>query len=164
MKDELKYIFANVNEWLKFAEAKHAGLIVLNSAIIIGVSSSDSKLFENWAVYVSLIALGLSILLSLLSQFPVTSNFLVRYKEKESPNIYFFGDLAEIKMNDFITEYKKSFSDFDANSADKHLINQILVNAKITSTKFLIFKFCCWLSVFGLGVLGISTLMKLLCQ
>lgn len=164
MKEELKYIFGNVNEWLKFAEAKHAGLIVLNSAIIIGVFSSNSKYFENWSVYISLIALGLSILSSLLSQFPATSNFLVRYKEKENPNIYFFGDLAEIKMNNFITEFKKSFSDFDANSSDKNLINQILVNAKITSTKFKIFKFCCWLSVFGIGVLGFSTLIQLLCR
>lgn len=26
-KPQLKYIFANINDWLKFAEAKHDGLI-----------------------------------------------------------------------------------------------------------------------------------------
>tara|TARA_B110000902_G_scaffold210996_1_gene241571 strand:- start:1055 stop:1549 length:495 start_codon:yes stop_codon:yes gene_type:complete len=164
MKDELKYIFGNVNEWLKFAEAKHAGIIVLNSAIIIGVLSSNNLPFEKWSIIISLVSISISILASLISQFPITSNFLVRYKHIEKPNIYFFGDLAKIKMADFIVEFQNSFPEFNPNQSDKNIINQILINSKITLTKYKIFKFCCWLSVFGIGLLGISTLITNLCR
>ena len=51
--DELKYenqlrnIFANVNEWLKFAEAKNFGLLTLSAAFIFGLTQiefpEDSK-------------------------------------------------------------------------------------------------------------------------
>ena len=37
---ELKYIFSNINELLKFAEAKNGGLMVLNTALVIGILSS----------------------------------------------------------------------------------------------------------------------------
>ncbi len=160
MKDELKYIFGNVNEWLKFSEAKHAGLIVLNSAIIIGILSSTKMPFEKWTTIISLSVFTISIVASLISQFPKTSNFLVRYENIQNPNIYFFGDLAKIKMTDFITEFKNSFPNFNANQSDKNLINQILINSKITSAKYKIFKFCCWLTVFGIGFLAFSSFLN----
>ena len=37
MSDQLQYIFDNINEWLKFAEAKHSGLIALSSAILLAI-------------------------------------------------------------------------------------------------------------------------------
>ncbi len=39
MKEELNYIFGNVNEWLKFAEAKNAALIAFDSGLIAGAIS-----------------------------------------------------------------------------------------------------------------------------
>ncbi|MCR9154388.1 MAG: DUF5706 domain-containing protein [Bacteroidetes bacterium] len=165
MNSELKYIFGNVNEWLKFSEAKHAGLIVLNSAIIIGVVSAYSNIsvFEKAPAIISLSVLGISIFLSLVAQFPITSNFLIREdSSNQNPNIYFFGDLSKISESDFISEFKKSNTSFNATASDKNLINQILVNSKITASKFLIFKFCCYLSTFGIGLLGISTIIKII--
>lgn len=164
MKDELKYIFGNVNDWLKFSEAKHAGIIVLNSAIIIGVLSSSNFPFEKWSTIISLTAISISILASLIAQFPVTTNFLIRYENLKNPNIYFFGDLAKIKMTDFISNFQKSYPEFKPTESDENIINQILINSKITSTKYKIFKFCCWLSVFGIGLLGFSTLIHFLCH
>ena len=37
-EEQLHKIFANVNEWLKYAEAKNFGLITINGAIILGIS------------------------------------------------------------------------------------------------------------------------------
>lgn len=165
MNDELKYIFGNINEWLKFSEAKHAGIIVLNSAIIIGVISSYSNFsgLEKIPTVISLSILGISIFLSLIAQFPVTSNFIIRNKApKQNPNIYFFGDLSKISENDFIAEFKKSYANFNPSSSESNLINQILVNSKITASKFLLFKYCCYLSTFGIGLLGISTIIKII--
>ncbi len=92
MKDELKYIFGNVNDWLKYAEAKHAGLLVLNSAIIIGLISSYSKgFFYKYPVFISVIIFGISIFISLIAQYPKTSNYLIRYKKSIHPtNRVFF--------------------------------------------------------------------------
>ena len=165
MNNEIKYIFQNVNEWLKFAEAKHAGIIVLNSAIILGVLTtySNVQVLEKNSTCISLFILGVSIFLSLASQFPVTSNIMFgNSKSKANPNIYFFGDLAKISESDFVNEFNKSFNGFTPTSAEKDLINQILVNSKITSSKFFLFKICCYISVFAIGLLGLSTIIKIL--
>jgi hypothetical protein len=39
MNEDLKYILDKVNDLLKFAETKHAGLVVFNSAFILGILS-----------------------------------------------------------------------------------------------------------------------------
>ncbi len=163
MKDELKFIFGNINDWLKYAEAKHAGLIVFNSALIIGVLSTYKGIPNVYLKIPTIIGvglLGISILCSVLSQFPVTSNLLVRTKEILNPNIYFFGDLASVKFNDFISEFKKSYTSFNPDSSDKNLINQILINSKITASKFKIFKIACIVTILAISILGISTIIK----
>ncbi len=39
---KLKYIFSNIIDWLKFAEAKHGGSIALNSGFVIALLSKDN--------------------------------------------------------------------------------------------------------------------------
>ena len=106
-KSELKYIFANINEWLKFAEAKHGGIIVLNAAIIVGILSSYTNiahcLFKP-VVLISMICFGVSMFLSLLSQFPVTQNIFYNIKVINNPNLYFFGHLCHFDKDAFINQ------------------------------------------------------------
>ncbi len=87
MHDRLKDIFHNVNDWLKFAEAKHAGLIVLNSGLVVetfntAYSSSllTGRLITSSALF-TLIFVGLSSFFSFLSLFPVA----MRKIENKSP-------------------------------------------------------------------------------
>lgn len=40
MEERLKFIFANVNEWLRFAEAKNGVLVAFNGAAIWGTLQS----------------------------------------------------------------------------------------------------------------------------
>ena len=47
MNEDLKFAFANVNDWLKFAEAKNGGLLALNVASIIGILQCNKDLFLN---------------------------------------------------------------------------------------------------------------------
>ncbi len=164
MKDELKYILGIINDLQRFAEAKHAGLIVLNSAIIIGVLSSFSSLhiYEKYSVIISLSLLGISIFGSLIAQFPVTSNIHNTSQSINNPNIYYFEHLSKISINEFLNEFKTSHPSFIADNSDRNIINQILVNAKITSTKFFVFKYCVYISTVGIGFLGFSTLLKVL--
>jgi hypothetical protein len=164
MKNELKYILGIINDLQRFAEAKHAGLIVLNSAIIIGVLSSFSNIhiYEKYSVIISLSLLGISIFGSLIAQFPVTSNVHNTSQSINGPNLYYFEHLSKISINEFINEFIISYPSFIADNSDQNIINQILVNAKITSTKFFVFKYCIYTSTLGIGLLGISTLIKVL--
>ncbi|UPT69332.1 MAG: hypothetical protein M0D53_08840 [Flavobacterium sp. JAD_PAG50586_2] len=91
-KSELKYMFANVNEWLKFAEAKHAGLIILNTALVIGILSSYGTIKHcllKPSIVVGIICFGLSVFISIISQFPVTQNAIFRKSTIANPNLYF---------------------------------------------------------------------------
>lgn len=65
--DEVQKIYNDVSEWLKFAEAKHAGLFAIWMALLIGIVSTDLFLMLNMPLKVMIIIvilLGSSINLS----------------------------------------------------------------------------------------------------
>ena len=72
MKDELNRIFSNVNDWLKFAETKNAGLVVFNSAAIFGIMQAFPA--ENTFVvfkWLMILLFGISICISIYTFLPV---------------------------------------------------------------------------------------------
>ena len=162
---ELKYIFSNINEWLKFAEAKHAGLIVFNAGLIIGFMSCYNNIqyvIFKPTLIVGIALLGISILLSLASQFPVTQNLLNSKQQIQNPNLYFFGNLCYLDLDDFINEFKHIDIQFNPSKLDKYLINQILVNARITQAKYVFFKFASYITALGFGLIGFSSFIKII--
>ncbi len=166
-KTELKYIFSNVNEWLKFAEAKHGGLIVLNAGLVVGIISSYSNIqnFTNkLSLLIGIICLGTSVFISIISQFPVTQNLFFNKKDLTNPNLYFFGDLSHLDDVSFISHYQKNDTAFNPNQFDKSLINQILINARITQSKFSLFKFASYITALGFGLIGLTTIIKVICH
>lgn len=164
-KSELKYIFANVNNWLKFAEAKHGGLIVLNAGLVVGILSSYTNI-QNFiykpTILIGIICFGISVFLSIISQFPVTQNIFYNQKTIQNPNLYFFGHLSHFNNQTFIDEFKKVDTNFNPSKFDTDLINQILVNARIAQAKFGFFKFASYLTAFGSGLIGFSSIIKIL--
>ena len=166
-KSELKYIFSNINEWLKFAEAKHAGLIILNSAIIIGILSSYNNIQHcllKPSILIGFACFGISMFLSIISQFPITQNIIIKKTVVQNPNLYFFGHLSNFEVQDLINQLKTVDSNFIPNKLDLDLANQILVNSRITLTKFSLFKFASYISALGFGIIGISSLIKITCH
>ncbi len=164
-KSELKYIFANINEWLKFAEAKHGGLVVLNAGLVVGILSSYSNIqnFTNkTTLLVGMICFGISVFISIISQFPVTQNLFYNKKDIQNPNFYFFGHLSHLDSNSFISEYQKIDTDFEPNKFDNDLINQILVNSRIANSKFNLFKIASYITAFGSGLIGLTTIIKVI--
>lgn len=93
MYDKLKDIFTNVNEWLKFAEAKHAGLIVLNSGIVFGIFFVPISL-PTWVLLFSVVLVVASLYTSFASMFPLTLKGIEDKKDFDQINVYFSGDLA----------------------------------------------------------------------
>lgn len=164
-KDRLKDIFSNVNEWLRFAEAKHAGLIVLNSGLIVGVLAAFSginQFFYKVPVIIALTIFGISIFTSLLSQLPTTRSFVRKSSDLQSPNIYFYGHLSGMDSLQFLAEFRKSYPEAVLLEIDKNLVNQILINARITSTKYLLCKVATYLTTIALIFLSVSSLIKII--
>lgn len=78
LQDRLIYIFGNVNEWLKFAEAKNAGLFAFTGAAIFGLLSfkvSSANLYDAWkaGINISILFLLAAATVSLFSFFPQTA-------------------------------------------------------------------------------------------
>src|SRR5258706_3300182 len=120
-KSELKYIFANVNDFLKFAEAKHAGISVLNAGLVIGILSSYIGMAEfifKPSALIGVISFGVSVLISIFSQFPVTQNIFYNRRAIQKPNLYFFGHLCHFDNETFIDEFKKADANFVATKLD----------------------------------------------
>lgn len=69
--DELKNIYADVSEWLKFAETKHAALFAFWTAILIGVLTSDyCNTLDSCLYYFIIIVILIGGLLNLISFVP----------------------------------------------------------------------------------------------
>ena len=165
MKQEIKEIFQNVNEWLKFAEAKHAGLIVLNSGLIFGILSiyKDYKTIIDWhLILVIIIVIGISIILSLISLFPITKNETKNKQVNVTPNLYFFGSLSKLSEIELKSELLKSNPNYQFDRFEEDLINQIVVNAIIATRKYKLFKFAIWFTTVGLVLPVITLIIKLI--
>ena len=75
-EEQLNSIFANVNEWLKFAEAKNFGLMTLNAGVIFGISQishEKTSLIINLCYYLIIPFASISLLVSIISVFPILS-------------------------------------------------------------------------------------------
>lgn len=148
--DKLKDIFINVNEWLKFAEAKHAGLIVLNSGIIFGILTLQSGLPGIVLVF-AVLFVGASLYTSFASLFPLTLKSIEDKKDFDQINVYFSGDLARLGKDDLkqiIQKQMKITHAFDGMEED--LIQQIIANARVAARKYFLFKVALILLMAGL--------------
>jgi hypothetical protein len=156
MNEDLKYTFNNINEWLKFAEAKNAGLLALNAACIIGILQSESA-FSNDIIFFKGILLTLfciSSCLCLYSILPVLNKWFRFYKkldtnefnaQKSNLNALYFGDISKLSAEQYIElfEFKHNLQ---LTNPEKDFGNQITNNAEISWQKYRIFTCAVWLS------------------
>ena len=150
MYDKLKDIFTNVNEWLKFAEAKHAGLIVLNSGIVFGILTLQASL-PGLVLMFSVFLIGASLYTSFASLFPLHLKVLEDKKDFDQINVYFSGDLARLGKDDLKTiliRQTKTHHVFDGMEED--LIQQIIANSRVAARKYFLFKVALILLMTGL--------------
>ena len=168
LEETLYKIFNNVNEWLKFGEAKNFGLLSLNAAIMFGFSQTtfdSNSLVKIIGYYVFAPFALLSSLLSLISLFPILSTIekgsaikgvLARLcnlidKETSFENIHFYGYLRNIDENEFIAKFQlKTNSTLAFNKFEEELVVQILYNSRITWLKYQFFKLSAFLSLLGI--------------
>lgn len=171
MREELKYIFTNINDWLKFAEAKHGALITFNVATIFGIFQiieklSDKEQFYQVAFIFVIALLMASILVSLYSFIPITrpkpdcmskEDF---ERKSEGLNILFYKDVHNLNCHQVIELMKLNLGESkDVNGFDEKLATQIVNNARISYQKFSLFEIAGWFT--WIGIFGFVFLLIL---
>ncbi|XHR97415.1 hypothetical protein ACFJIV_12610 [Mucilaginibacter sp. UC70_90] len=165
MDENLKYIFANINDWLKFAEAKCAGILALNIAALIGVLQAQPIFTKDIqdGQGLLLIIFSLSSIITLYSLIPKLNTLVKFYKvlsdldaeiarrqqnNKPPLNCIYFGDIA--CLTDAMFSMLATSKTIDENEPlDRLLIHQIVINAKIAMQKYYIFSVASWVTCLG---------------
>jgi hypothetical protein len=173
-EERLYKIFQNVNEWLKFAEAKNFGLLTLNAAIVFGFTQTNFELgssIRSAGFYVFAPFALLSFFFALISLFPIVSkiekgaysrSLINRFsnmidEEKGFENIHFYGYLKSIDENEFEEKFKKKLDlSGSFNQFEKEIASQILYNARITWLKYQLFKIGAFIFLVGSFLFAIA--------
>lgn len=153
LENKLTYIFSNVNEWLKFAEVKNAGLIAFLIAAVsglLGFIASFQQLNQSLKVGMifCVILLVTSCLISLSSFLPKVNRIEITFLHRigeilEGDNLLFFGDLAKYDAETLLSKIAKDYFSINLTKFSKihtDIAEQIIINSKITNAKFQIFK------------------------
>lgn len=153
IENKLIYIFSNVNEWLKFAELKNAGLVAFLIAAIsglLGLIASYQQLHQSLKVGIvfCMITLIVSCLVSLSSFSPkINRPEIIYFQEKgevlDSDNLLFFCDLAKYDAETLATKIAKKYFEIDLPNPSKiytDIAEQIIINSTIATAKFRFFK------------------------
>lgn len=160
MEEKLNVIFSNVNEWLKYSEAKNGVLLALNGALLsslLSILKDTSVVFKfpvTWCLIPSII-IALTILL--ISFVPIRDKFFNdKYELEETAlnriNLLFYGDLKNLSPPVFLTLIYKSYqTDVPKHfiKPEKDIANQILTNSAITYRKNEFFKTAIYINLIG---------------
>jgi hypothetical protein len=173
---KLLSLFTSVNDWLKFAETKHGGIIVFSGAAItaiVSLSVGNLSIPHYWktGLFVGSIILGLTTLVSLWSFLPRTNLEKILKKKKAPPvetdNLYFFSHVykySAAELIDSITHSYMTHSDCylcqTRNNLD--IAAQVIANAYITAYKLRLFTIAVWLAFSGLLIIPVVSLLHYL--
>jgi hypothetical protein len=174
-------IFQNVNEWLKFAEAKNGILLAFSGAgitatITLLATAQNIPRSLSFGVLLTTILLCICSLICSLSFLPKTNlERLVwlqirrpeksRFIRKQTDNFYYFGHLykySSIELLDALNQhyfegiinipYKKEYED---------IAGQITINSEITFLKFQVFTYAIYILIASILVIPISIIISL---
>ena len=154
-----RQILSSVNEWLMFAEAKNAILASVSSlalwSLIRLVVIED--LTQAIKIYITslILFLSFSLIIALISFLPVLHyKFIIpKSKNKQHRNLLYFDYLSKLSKRELLTQYYSAKGDPNAayGEIESMYAEQIIMNARITTAKFKIFRY--GVSAVLLGVL-----------
>lgn len=142
----LMSIFANINSWLKFAEAKNLALITFCTALLVCDIQLLKDLHETHYLllgqYFILLLVG-TISFALVSVFAQMDNreeFKKHLALQDSYNLLYYGDIANMDDMTYLTNfYKRYYPDFDIEGNisryQMDLAKQIIINSRIVVRK-----------------------------
>lgn len=164
-------VLKQVNDWLKFAEAKNVGVVGLASGaiavlltFIIGAQAIPSE--AGLALVVGGVCLALSLLVGLLSFLPQTNlERLVtgrRGKPEATDNLFYYGHLAKYAPRHLAEALARRYAGAkpdDLGEVHADLAEQTITNARITLRKLRLFSLAVVLFVVGVLASAIGVLV-----
>jgi hypothetical protein len=169
IEERLDKLLRSVNDWLKFAETKNAGIVGLSSGgAAVGLAFvNTSEVSRSWLI-VGLYALaGLSLLLSLslaLGSFlpQMTLTKLLAGDDYGVPqpddNLYFYGHLAKYPPRDLVEAIARRYEERapPVTIAERviDLAEQVVINSRITVWKLRLFQRA--VALFALAIVALA--------
>lgn len=160
LSTKLFSLFQNVNDWLKFAEAKNAVLLAFSGAgmtatLTVLVSAQNLPNSLRWGLIFATILLCVCAFLCTISFLPKTNlEKILRIRgrsfQSEQPkpedNLYFFGHLKKYKAQELLTELNRSYLSNNPVSQPyskeaQDLAVQVIINSGVAFIKFRIFTY-----------------------
>lgn len=167
--DRLIQIFNNVNDWLKFAEAKVGALIAFLAATIFGsfqvCNGAQCNDFISFYIGGIIVFASIALFICLISLMPQTRLKWLWPPEKYSKtdNLFFFGHLAKYDADSLvellIDKYKL---ESDNKEMELDIANQIIQNSLIANKKYKYFNFSMMViisGIIGLPVIYLATII-----
>jgi hypothetical protein len=182
MKDlveKLTVIFQNVNDWLKFAEAKNAVLLAFSGAGITAtvtlLAAKDLPDSLEVGLIVATSFLCFCALICSISFLPKTNLEQVlwlrsspsgRKIPQPTDNLYYFGDLKKYTSFELLDALNNQYFQTRFNppyeKECEHLANQVVVNAEITFLKFQLFTYALYFLITSIAITPIFILLSLI--
>ena len=162
----LRDSFNNVNEWLRYSERKNAYLFTALAIQITLLKIFDSAFEKNAFFILSVIFLGVSFLLTVMTFLPETwfSNTILFWSESndrpgQSDNLIFYGHIIKYSVNNYISALEEQYKvKIKGNKYLEDLCNQIVVNSGIANRKFKSFVYIFYVMLVGQFLLVLSLL------
>jgi hypothetical protein len=148
MANTLKDIFENVNNWLKFAEAKNATLVAGNGLLIFGILKTINDLNINtyllYYIYFCLALFSISLVISLISFIPKVKipTFLLNSDIETNDNLLFYGHILKYNERTLLEKLDSMLNNEDDKTSKEFrtmYTEQIIINSKIARNKFELF-------------------------
>ena len=150
MQEDLRFICSNVDAGLRYAEGKHISFVAFNGLALFGgfgILRNLSTEVVGGYVYIMMIlimlVLGVALLASIYSFIPI----IVKRLDGDAAlaactDVLFFEHIkhhsvdsyAQLLCNGYLADAK------DISPLDRCIMSQIIVNARLSSRKFAIFK------------------------
>jgi hypothetical protein len=173
MDDKLKDIFGNINEWLKFAEAKNGALLGINAAVITTLLSNLDKIKLYWIIETVLLNVFLpsaiiSTLIALKSFWPARKHELISTPASNplaDDNLLFFGHIKNYSPSSYLTNLEVAIGNTPEGNFTRLQIDyakQIITNAKIANRKYTLFNLGVVVDVIGVGLSFIVSIYLIL--
>jgi hypothetical protein len=180
LSEKLLVIFHNVNEWLKFAEAKNAVLLAFSGTAVTATLTvlATAQGIPNslrLGLLISTCLLEICALLCALSFVPKTNLERLlwlknkpsgKFQPKSTDNLYYFGDLQKYEAIELLETLNRHYCNnlavtpYGKECCD--LAVQITINSRIASLKFQMFSYslyCLIVSIVSVPIVIIISLI-----
>lgn len=147
IEEKLNSIYQHTNDMIKFAEAKNAGLIAFNGAVIIGLATLIKDLYCNldyrYLVYYLVFVLTMNLVSIFISLASLTALLIHKELEitfKPNDNLLFFGTISSLTAEVYLANFKSKYGLYSENEQfELDFSRQIVITSQIAMRKFRLF-------------------------